>query len=132
MLVVDASCLYEVLTGTAGAEAIRERLGSDSDHGAPHLIDVEVLNSIRHNLQLGRLDQTAASQAVEDLGDWPGARFAHRVLLDRAWELQGIVRTYDAMYISLAEALGATLLTTDTRLGRVHGLDCRIEVFSNP
>jgi len=132
MLVVDASCLYEVLAGAAGAEPIRERLATDTDHGAPHLIDVEVLSAIRRNFQLGRLDQTAASQAVEDLDDWPGQRFDHRGLLERAWELRDNLRTYDAMYVGLAEALGATLITTDARLGRVGGLQCPIEVFTDP
>ena len=129
MLVVDASSLYEVLVGTGPSEAIRERLVADSDHGAPHLIDVEVLSVIRRDLHLGRLDPTAASQAIEDLGDWPGERFGHRGLLDRAWELRANVRPWDAMYVGLAEVLGAPLITTDGRLVRVHGLGCRVEVF---
>ena len=131
MIVVDASCLYEVLVGTAGAEPIRERLAADSDHGAPHLIDAEVLGVVRRDLLLGRLDPTAAEQAVDDLRDWPGQRFGHRGLLERAWELRAIVRSWDAMYVVLAEALGATLITTDARLGRVRGLNCRIEVFGD-
>ena len=32
------------------------------------------------------------------------------------------------MYVALAEALEATLLTTDGRLARVPGLHCAIEV----
>lgn len=131
MLVVDASCLYEVLVGAGRAEAIRECLAADSDHGAPHLIDVEVLSVVRRDLRLGRLDPTAASQAIEDLRDWPGERFGHRSLLDRAWDLRANVRAGDAMYVALAEALGAPLITTDARLGNVHGLNCRVEVLGN-
>jgi predicted nucleic acid-binding protein len=33
------------------------------------------------------------------------------------------------MYVGLAEALGATLITTDARLASVRGLNCRVEVF---
>ncbi len=131
MLVVDASCLYEVLTGTPRSEVIRERLAADADHGAPHIVDVEVLSVIRRHLMLGRLDATAAQQAVDDLRDWPAERFGHRSLLERAWELRTKVRAWDAMYVGLAEALRATLITTDARLGRVGGLDCRIEVFDH-
>jgi predicted nucleic acid-binding protein len=127
MLVVDASCLYEVLTGTAQAESIRRRLADDSDHAAPHVIDVEVMSVIRRDLLLGRLDPTAADQAIEDLRDWPGERFGHRSLLDRAWELRSNVRGWDAMYVALAEVLRATLLTTDGRLRKVKGLLCEIE-----
>jgi len=129
MLVVDASCLYEVLVGPPLGEQIRGRLASDPDQVAPQLIDVEVLSVIRRDLLLGRLDATAGDQAVEDLRDWPGERFGHRRLLERAWELRATVRGWDAMYVVLAEGLGATLVTTDARLGRVKGLRCPIEVL---
>jgi predicted nucleic acid-binding protein len=33
------------------------------------------------------------------------------------------------LYVALAEALGGTLLTLDARLGRVTGLECRVEVL---
>jgi predicted nucleic acid-binding protein len=129
MLVVDASCLYEVLVRRPGAERIRARLAEDPDHIAPHVIDVEVLGVIRRDYLLGGLDATAATQAVDDLRDWPGERFGHRVLLERAWELRSTVRSWDAMYVALAEAFRATLITTDQRLGRVAGLGCPVEAI---
>jgi predicted nucleic acid-binding protein len=39
------------------------------------------------------------------------------------------VRTWDALYVALAEALDATLVTLDARLGRVEGLACAVEVL---
>lgn len=129
MLVVDASCLYEVVADTAQAEQVRRRMNLDPDHAAPHVIDAEVLGIIRRDRLLGRLDETAARQAVEDLRDWPAERFGHRPFLDRAWELRDRVRTWDALYVALAEALDATLLTLDARLGRVRGLECPVEVI---
>jgi predicted nucleic acid-binding protein len=128
MLVIDASCLYEVVADALRAEQVRERMAVDPDHAAPHLIDIEVLSVVRRDHMLARLDPTAARQAVEDLRDWPGERFGHRPLLDRAWELRADVRPWDAMYVALAEALGATLLTLDGRLARVKGLGCPVEV----
>jgi predicted nucleic acid-binding protein len=128
VLVVDASCLVEVLTGTTRAEPIRQRLALDEEHAAPHVIDVEVFSVIRRERRLGRLDQTAADQAVEDLEAWPGERFGHRLLLARAWELRDTVRGWDAMYVALAEALDTVLLTTDARLGAAQGRSCQIEV----
>ncbi len=130
MLVVDAFCLFEVLTGSSLAEPIRHRLALDEDHAAPHVIDVEVFSVIRREHRLGRLDRTAAHQAVQDLEDWPGERFGHRLLLARAWELRDTVRGWDAMYVALAEALDATLLTVDARLGTAKGPTCRMEVLS--
>jgi len=130
MLVVDASCLYDALVGLRDAERIRRRLAEDPAKAAPHVIDVEVLGVIRREFLFGRLDRTAAFQAIEDLRDWRGRRFGHQALLDRAWELRANVRGWDAMYVALAESLGGTLLTTDARLARAEGPRCRIEVLA--
>lgn len=130
VLVVDASCLFEVVADTPRAAAIAARLAMDPDQAAPHVIDVEVMGVIRGMLLRGRLDNTAASQAVADLRDWPGQRVGHRLLLDRAWELRESVRGWDAFYVALAEALDATLLTMDARLSRAHGPLCPIEVLA--
>ena len=76
MLIVDASCLVAALIGVAGSEAVRARLAADGDHVAPHVIDVEVFSAIRREHLRGHLDRTAAAQAVEDLGEWPGSATA--------------------------------------------------------
>ena len=131
MLIVDASCLCEVVIGGPGAEAIRTRLAADPDHAAPHIIDVEVFGVIRREHRRGRLDRTEAAQAVEDLESWPGERFGHRLLLARAWELRDTVRGWDAMYVALAEALDAVLVTTDRRLAAATGPECTIEALGD-
>lgn len=130
MIVVDASCLYEVVVGTSSAEAIRARLSRDPDHAAPHIVDAEVFSLIRRQYLAGRLDATLAGLAVEDLRSWPADRFGHRSLMERAWELRETVRGWDALYVALAEVLGATLLTLDERLARAPGPHCAIEVPS--
>lgn len=130
MLVVDASCLCEVLIGARNAAAIRDRLTADPEQAAPHVVDVEVFGVIRREHLRGQLNRTEATQALEDLLAWPGDRFGHRLLLDRAWQLRDTVRGWDAMYVALAEALGAVLLTTDRRLARATGPSCRIELVA--
>ena len=129
MLVVDASCLYEVVADTAASEPIRTVLAADPDHAAPHLIDAEVLGVIRRHHLSGALDGTAAAQAVDDLAGWPGERYGHRSLLARAWELRANVRSWDALYVALAEVLDATLLTTDARLATAGRAHCSIQVI---
>jgi len=129
MLVIDASCLCEVLLGGSSAEAIRRRMADDVDHAAPHVVDAEVFGVVRREHLRGQLDRTAARLAVEDLQAWLGERFGHRPLLARAWELRDTVRGWDAMYVALAEALDAVLLTTDQRLALAPGPTCRIEAF---
>lgn len=126
MLVVDASALFEVVVDAPGAPDVRRRMQEDDDLAAPHLVDAEVLAVIQTHHRRGRLDDTAAAQAVEDLRTWPGTRWTHRVLLDRAWELRANVRSYDALYVALAEALDARLLTLDRRLTTAPGVRCEV------
>jgi predicted nucleic acid-binding protein len=129
MLIVDASCLVQVLVAGPASPAIRDRWAADPDLAAPHILDVEVSGVVRRDHRRGLLDRTAAGQAVADLAAWPGERFGHRPLLGRAWELRDTVGGWDAMYVALAEALGAVLVTTDRRLAAATGPTCAIEVM---
>ena len=43
-------------------------------------------------------------------------RVSHHLLAERAWELRENVSFYDALYVALAEALEAPLVTLDARL----------------
>ena len=128
MLVVDAGCLFEALVGTPVGQQVKRLLKDDEDQAAPHVVDVETLNVIRRYHLLGRLDETAARQAAEDLRAWPGQRFGHQGLIPRVWDLRHNVRGWDAFYVALAEALDATLLTLDKRLARASGPRCRIQL----
>ena len=60
---------------------------------------------------------------VRDLG------VCHRLLLARCWELRDSLTVYDAVYVALAEAMRATLLTGDQRFAMATGPQCTIEVF---
>lgn len=129
MLVVDAGCLFEVVTSTPAEPVIRRRFAADTDLVAPHLIDVEVLGVIRRYHLNGRLDATAAAIAVDALRDWAGERLPHQPLLQRAFQLRDNLPVADAMYVALAESMDATLLTVDDRLARTPGPACPIEVI---
>ena len=128
MLVVDASCLAEVVLAGPDAEPVRGRLANDPEQLAPHLVDAEVLGVVRRAHLRGELDGTAARQAIEDLQSWPATRVDHRPLLERAWQLRDSLSAPDALYVALAEALDATLLTLDRRLARAEGPRCRVDV----
>jgi predicted nucleic acid-binding protein len=128
MIVVDASCMYEVVVDSERSEGVRSRLAADPDQAAPHVVDVEVFSLIRLDHLTGTLDATAAALAVADLRSWPGERYGHRGLLERAWELRHTVRGWDAAYVALAEALDASLLTLDGRLARAAGPRCPVLV----
>lgn len=128
MIVVDASVLSEVLLDTSRSEVLRARLLDDPDHAAPQLVDAEVLAVIQRQHHLGVIDTTSANQAVDDLQRWPGERWSHTGLLHIAWDMRDNVRAYDALYVALASALGATLVTLDRRLARACVDRCRVEV----
>jgi predicted nucleic acid-binding protein len=128
MLVVDASVVFEVVADTPDAPLLRARLRADTDHAAPHLVDAEVLSVIQVQHRVGALDTTAATQAVDDLRQWPGERWPHGPLVARAWDLRDNLRSSDALYVALAEALGATLLTRDQRLAGAPGIACPVDV----
>ncbi len=125
---VDASCLVELLVGGAGGEPVRARLALDPEPVAPHVIDVEVLGAVRDLRIRDVIDETTALYAIENLRMWPGERFGHRALLDRAWDLRHTVRSWDAMYVALAEALDVPVITRDARLAAASGPTCAIEL----
>ncbi len=62
------------------------------------------------------LTEKRAAQAIEDYLDLPISRHGHQRLMDRALALRRNFSAYDAMYVALAELLGAELLTADAAL----------------
>lgn len=130
MIVVDASAVLELVLNTAVAARMAGRLlDPDETLHAPHLLDVEVAHVIRRYAASGQLSPARGSEAIEDLLDLPLNRYPHHLLLPRAWELRNSLTAYDAMYVALAEALGAPLVTRDERLARAHGHRARVELI---
>jgi predicted nucleic acid-binding protein len=66
--------------------------------------------------------------AVEDLQDFDAVRYPHELLLRRAWELRQNLTAYDAVYVALAESLGASFLTCDGRIARAPRTGVTVEV----
>jgi predicted nucleic acid-binding protein len=129
VLVADASVLVVALADD-GPDGDRARTRLRGEHLAlPELADLEVASVLRRQLRVGTLDARRAGLALDDLAALPARRVPHRPLLARCWELRENLTVYDAAYVALAEALNATLLTGDTRLGRAPGSRCPIEIF---
>jgi predicted nucleic acid-binding protein len=122
MIVVDASVILEVLIGSAGGpQAADPRFARHVSLHAPHLLDVEVTQVLRRWASTGELKPARGREAVQDLLALPITRYPHGDLLPRAWDLRHNLTAYDAVYLALAEALDAPLLTRDAGLARVHG-----------
>ncbi len=130
MIVVDASVLIEVLLRTPASTAIESRLfASGQTLHAPHLLDIEVAQVVRRYAAMGEIDGDRGRAALDDLLELGLQSYPHDVLLPRVWSLRSTVTAYDAVYIALAEALDAVLLTRDRRLAGAAGHDARIELM---
>jgi predicted nucleic acid-binding protein len=131
LIVIDASAAAAALAGDdAQGEAARSRLAADLDHHAPALVDLEVLSMVRRLLLVGTIDERRAARALDDLAGHALVRYPHVPLLRRIWELRHNLTPYDAVYVALAEALGAPLVTADSRLAQAPGPRCTIELLA--
>ena len=130
MIVVDASALLEFLLQTPLGTRVEARLLRDDDEfHSPHLIDVEMTQGLRRLVRAGEVSAGRAAEAIEDLVDLDLHRHAHLELLTRAWKLRDNMTAYDAIYVALAEALDATVVTCDAPLAKAPGHRARIEVI---
>ena len=157
-MVVDASALIEVLLRTSNATVVEERLfGAGETLHVPYLIDIETAQVVRRYAAGGEIDDArgraalriasiqgddgmrgrrhgarrrrlSSCEALGDLADFPMRRYPHDFLLQRVWDLRHNLTAYDAVYVALAEALDATLLTRDRRLAAASGHRARIEM----
>lgn len=131
MIVVDASIVVEVLRGGPSAQGILRRITEPATSlHAPHLLDAEVTQVLRRFERRGVLTTSRGLSAMRLLETFPLQRHAHQQLLPRVWELRHQLTAYDAIYLALAEALGATLVTLDTRLAKAPSARGRIEVVT--
>lgn len=113
--VADASVVVAYLLG-AGSETEREAMLGDVH--APALLDVETTQTLRGLVRGGKIDLGSAELARTELGQLALRRYPDASLLRRSWELRDVCSIYDALYVALAEALEARLVTRDRRLAR--------------
>jgi predicted nucleic acid-binding protein len=131
VIVVDASALLELLLQTPLGTRVEARLFRDRDEfHAPHLADVEVTQGLRRLVRAGEVSPARAAEAIADLADLDLHRHPHVDLLMRAWKLRENITAYDAMYVALAEALDAPLVTCDRPLASTAGHGAAIEAIA--
>jgi predicted nucleic acid-binding protein len=130
VIVVDASALLEFLLQTSlGARVEARLLRDEAEFHVPHLVDVEVVQGLRRLVRTGEVSPARAREVIADLIDLDLHRHSHTDLLSRAWTRRDNLNAYDCMYVSLAEALDAPLITCDGPLGTASGHAARIEVI---
>jgi predicted nucleic acid-binding protein len=119
------------VVNTATGATVADRIGvPDESLHAPHLLSIEVAHALRRLASTKAISAAEAAAALQDLADLDISRHDHEVLLPRVWELRHELSAYDAAYVALTEALGATLLTADKRLARSRGHRALVELLS--
>jgi predicted nucleic acid-binding protein len=129
VIVLDASVAVDLLAGTERAGAAAERLRGTVLHVPSHF-GAEVLSALGRLHRDGRVSGEDVEVALGRLAAMPVTE--HRVagLQAGAWGRRGRLRLLDALYVELADQLGAVVVTTDHRLvragaGRVEALTAR-------
>jgi predicted nucleic acid-binding protein len=129
VIVVDAGVLAPFVgSTTAVGDKARERLATEQI-AIPDCADVGVLSVLRRMRLEDRLDDQRLLAAVGALTKLPVTRYPSVRLLARAAALWANVTAYDAVYVALAEALGCTLVTGDSKLASAPGILCPVEVL---
>jgi predicted nucleic acid-binding protein len=129
MIVLDASAVVDLLIKPAAdTSELRARIREASIVHAPHLMDAEVTNTIRRHVLHGRMDQVSGRRCLRQVAAMRVRFWPHRPFLGRALTLRAQLTAYDAIYVAMAKATGATLVTRDARLASTTGHRARVEV----
>ena len=125
-VVCDASALVALLVDSGPTGQWTTAALTDSELAAPHLVLFETANVVRRHTLANLIGRDQAAQAHADLLDLPIELWPYEPLAHRAWELRSNLSVYDACYVALAELIGATLVTLDSRIAGAPGLRCTV------
>jgi predicted nucleic acid-binding protein len=112
-VIVDASAMVDLLTGSPVGAAVRDRLRAHELHAPAHF-DAEVLSALGRLQRAGRLSPGQVKARIDRLVVAPVDRHALPPLLPGAWGLRQNLRLVDALYVELARQLELPIATTDT------------------
>lgn len=130
MIVPDAS-IVAAATGDDGAAGARCRalLRSAGEAALPDCADIETAAVLRKLWLAGKIGEARFAAALDALSDLPFPRFPTHAFLGRVFELRANMSPYDAVYVALAEALDAELVTADRRLASAPRIRCRVRLI---
>ena len=134
MIVIDASAITEFLTSSGTlARKVRERIATEDELHAPYLVDTEVASSV---IGMGKgtrggkpkISKGEVDRYLKEFAELPLTRHPALPLTARVRTLAANLSVYDATYVALAEVLGLTLVTTDSRIRRGVGRIARCDI----
>lgn len=131
MIVLDASAALEwLLRRPAGARVEALVVQPDQSIHIPALWAVEIAQALRRLARAGTITPSRGRRALDAAADLAATRYDHEQLLPRVWELRDNLSAYDAVYVALAEALPATLVTSDARIAAAPGHRATVHVLT--
>lgn len=125
---LDASAAVELILATRSGAAVASRLRGEALHAPAHL-DVEVVGAIRRAVLRGLISDHEGLVAVTDFRSLSIRRWEAKPFVPRAYELRSTHTVADGMYVALAEALAAPLVTCDGRLAQSHGHNAKMQLI---
>jgi predicted nucleic acid-binding protein len=125
-VVLDASALFDLLLATPTGHAVSRRIAGERVL-APDIVDAEVSSALRRARLAGAVNDADVSRTHELMLDWPAVRVPSRLFLRRACRWWANVSGYDALYLAVAEAADAPVVTCDGRLARAPGTGVAVE-----
>ncbi len=131
-VVIDCSALAHFLTNHDPLGlAIRMRVGAADTVAVPTLIDYEIQSALLGMRRADKLAEREVAKAIDAYRQLPLVRHETLFLWDRVRVLHANLSADDAQYVALAEALTATLITSDARIERSGAAKCGMEVFGS-
>ena len=111
-----------MLLRTPTGRRLLAKLPADLRTWVPEVYFTEVASVLRRDEMHGRHDATRVRLAFDRLVSAPVSRVQVRTLLPDAWGWRHNLTITDAVYVTLAQHLGAALVTKDLNLVNSPGL----------
>lgn len=121
-VVIDASAGVELVADTIRGRALRTLLPPDAVPWVPEFFYVECGSVLRRWDLNAILTPAKIARAIDELMAWPLRVTQVRTLFADAWRRRAGITFPDAVYVALAEHLGAGLLTDDQKLANTPNL----------
>jgi predicted nucleic acid-binding protein len=124
-IVIDASVVVAALVDSGPYGDWAEEILADGSLQAPELVRVEATNIFRRLERANFISTPDANAAQEELMQLDIELFPFEPFAGRIWELRHKLRSYDAWYVAISEALKLPLATLDEPLSKSNGVTCR-------
>ncbi len=121
-VVLDASAGAEIVARTAVGRRLLALAPRDREWWVPDHFHIEVAGALRRMLLRGLIDEARATSALTRVLRLPASVARSAPLLPEAWRYRNNLIVHDAVYVVLAEHLGAPLLTGDRKMASAPNL----------